>query len=59
VFEILYSVSVCLVWLLSSQKHFYNTSKVKIEFSIMFVLAFQNCFYPPKAIPDEATIRNF
>jgi len=32
---------------------------VKIEFSIMFGLAFQNCFYPPKAILDEATIPSF
>jgi len=32
---------------------------VKIEFSIMFGLAFQNCLYPPKAILDEATIHNF
>jgi len=25
----------------------------------MFGLTFQNCFYPPKAILDEATIPNF
>jgi len=25
----------------------------------MFGLAFQNCFYPPKAILDEATIPSF
>jgi len=33
--------------------------KMKIEFSIMFGLAFQNCFYPPKTILYEATIPSF
>ncbi len=36
-----------------------QTSKVEIEFLMLFGLAFQNCFYPPKEIFLEATIPSF
>ena len=41
------------------QEAFLQTPKVKIKFSKMFGLAFENCFYPPKAILLNATISNF
>jgi len=36
-----------------------QTSKVEIEFSMLFGLPFHNCFYPPKTIFLEATISRF
>jgi len=41
------------------QEALLQTSKVEIEFSMLFGLTFHNCLYPPKAILLKATIPNF
>jgi len=54
-----FNLRVSLVWLLSSYKQLYNIPKSILQYFNMFGLAFQNCFYPPKAILHEATIPSF
>ena len=54
-----HTLRACLFWLFGIKKCFYNPQKWKIEFPMMFGLAFKNCFYPPKAIILKATIPTF
>jgi len=48
-----------LFWLFSIKNHFYKLQKLKIEISMVFVLTFKNCFYPPKVILLKAIISTF
>jgi len=55
----LFSIRAMFVLAFQLQEVLLQTSKVEIEFSMLFGLAFQNCFYHPKAIFLEATIPSF
>jgi hypothetical protein len=44
----------CLVQLLPSQKQFSTVPKAILAKNNVFGLAFQNCFYPPKAIRNSS-----
>jgi hypothetical protein len=58
-YVLLLNFEACLVQLLPSQKQFSTVPKAILAKNNVFGLAFQNCFYPPKAILHEATNPSF